>query len=269
MELYPKYETDISYNFLEKVISILEEPICILGGWAVYFTVEKKIRDSSGMGYLGSRDIDLGFQIKKDIPVQNLKKTPIAKTIELLEKHGFRPLGSRYYKDIDIETGKELINEQATKMPIHNLFQIYVDIIVDEIHPAFNETFGFVPIDESLLQHVFNDDKRRIELGKFDKLLWIPSPEILLASKIKSFTKRAQDTKKVKDVCDIYSLGWYSGKKFVQLKQAINILNTKREKENALYCVKTDKELLNDSQNALGIDKKTIENLLISLFEDK
>ena len=39
MPLYAKYETDTSFDYLEKIIKILEEPICILGGWAVYLTV--------------------------------------------------------------------------------------------------------------------------------------------------------------------------------------------------------------------------------------
>lgn len=269
MELYPQYETDTSLEFLENIITIMEEPICLLGGWAVYFTVDENIRDDIGMGYLGSRDIDLGFHIKNTMASKDLNKTPLAKALRLLEKHGFMSLGSRYYKDIDIETGKELTKKQATKLPTHNIFQIFVDIIVDAIHPAFNKTFNFVPIDESLLKHVFSDTDRRIELKKFDKLVWIPTPEILLASKIKSLPQRTKDNKKVKDVCDIYSLGWYSGEKISQLKQAIAILNTRAEKENALNCIKTEKNLLIDSQNALGIDKITIENLLISLFGDK
>jgi len=32
MALYAKYETDTSFDYLEKIIDILDEPICILGG---------------------------------------------------------------------------------------------------------------------------------------------------------------------------------------------------------------------------------------------
>ncbi len=177
MKLYPNYETEISFEYLKKVVSILDEPICILGGWAVYFTVNEKIKVDRGMGYLGSKDIDLGFHINKNITDKILKKTPIAKTIKLLEKNRFQPLSFRYYKDIGIETGKELTREQSAKTPMHDIFQIYVDLIVDEIHPAFKKTFGLDPIDESLLKHVFEEKTNRIELKEFEKMLWLPTPQ--------------------------------------------------------------------------------------------
>ena len=44
MKLYDDYETDFSYKYLREVINILDEPICILGGWAVYFTGETMYR---------------------------------------------------------------------------------------------------------------------------------------------------------------------------------------------------------------------------------
>jgi len=89
MELYPNYETDISFKYLKQVIDILDEPICILGGWAVYFTVNKNIKKDRGIGYLGSKDIDLGFHIGRNLNERNLNNTAIAKTIKLLEKMDF------------------------------------------------------------------------------------------------------------------------------------------------------------------------------------
>ena len=56
----------------------------------------------------------------------------------------------------------ELTKEQYIRTPTHDIFQIYVDPIVNEIHPAFKKIFGFVPIDESLLSYVFKYDKHRI-----------------------------------------------------------------------------------------------------------
>ena len=50
MKLYPNYETEISFKYLKEVVNILDEPICILGGWAVYFTVNEKIKADRGMG---------------------------------------------------------------------------------------------------------------------------------------------------------------------------------------------------------------------------
>jgi len=267
MELYPNYETDISFKYLKQVIDILDEPICILGGWAVYFTVNKNIKRDRGIGYLGSKDIDLGFHISRNLNERNLNNTAIAKTIKLLEKNGFLPLSFRYYKDINIETGEELTKEQSTKTPSHNIFQIYVDLIVDEIHPKFKKTFGLNPIDESLLKHVFEEKNNRIELKEFKKMLWLPTPEILLATKIKSLPNRTKDNKKIKDLCDIYSLGWYSGKKINRLKEAISYFNTKKERDSVVKCIWEDGILLDSCQQAMGIEKETIKNLVIELLK--
>ena len=267
MKLYPNYETEISFKYLKEVVSILDDPICILGGWAVYFTVNERIKADIGIGYLGSKDVDLGFHIDKTITDKSLKKAPIAKTIKLLEQNGFKPLSFRYYKDISIETGKELTREQSVITPMHDIFQIYVDLIVDEIHPKFKKTFGLDPIDESLLKHVFEEKRNRIELKEFEKMLWLPTPEILLATKIKSLPNRTKDNKKIKDLCDIYSLGWYSGKELGPLKEAINRFNTKKERDDVLKCIKTEEYLLGSCQQAMGIEKEIIKNLVIELLK--
>jgi len=208
MTLYQKFETDTSYEYLQKIVDILEEPICILGGWAVYFTVNTKYKEETGANYLGSKDIDIGFHIDEKLNKHKLKDTAIGKSIKSLEDHGFIPQGFRYYKDINIETGKELTFEESKKEQTHNIFKIYVDLLVDKIHPSFKETFGFIPADEPLLSHVFLDKNKRMELTKLNTLLWLPSPEILLATKITSLPKRTKDEKLIKDICDIYALSF-------------------------------------------------------------
>ncbi len=59
--MYDDTEIEISYKYLSKVISKLNEPICILGGWAIFFTVNKNFQSQMKRVYIGSRDIDLGF----------------------------------------------------------------------------------------------------------------------------------------------------------------------------------------------------------------
>jgi hypothetical protein len=34
--MYELHEIDISYKYLKTVVCRLEEPICLIGGWAVY-----------------------------------------------------------------------------------------------------------------------------------------------------------------------------------------------------------------------------------------
>ena len=64
--MYKEFETRTSYKYLKEVISALEEPICILGGWAVYFHVNMNFQKSQGRPYIGSRDIDVGFHFEKN-----------------------------------------------------------------------------------------------------------------------------------------------------------------------------------------------------------
>ncbi len=39
--MYEPHEIDISYKYLKTVVAGLEEPICLIGGWAVYHNVNK------------------------------------------------------------------------------------------------------------------------------------------------------------------------------------------------------------------------------------
>jgi len=49
--MYKKIETETSYKYLKIVLSGLKEPICIMGGWAVFFTVNKWYNKSTGKIY--------------------------------------------------------------------------------------------------------------------------------------------------------------------------------------------------------------------------
>lgn len=91
--MYEDKETEISYKYLREVIEHLGEPICLLGGWAVYFTVNNLFKDEKGHSYLGSRDIDLGFN-----NIQTIKKV-MTKLTELdFKKISFRFFTLRFFK---------------------------------------------------------------------------------------------------------------------------------------------------------------------------
>ena len=262
MVLYSKFETETSYKYLKQIVGILNEPICILGGWAVYLTVNNDFKETEGRNYLGSRDIDLGFHIDKNLEEKQLNKTTISKSLKLIEKEGFKPQGFRYYKEINYETGKELTPEEAKTTQTHNIFTMFIDPIVDYIHPSFQKILRFNPADESLLNPVFQNKKYRRELQQFNKLLWIPVPDILLATKMKSIPNRTQDEKLVKDICDIYALGWYSGKNFQKIKNEtrnhINPEDLKKLQEQ----LESEKDMFQKAHIAMDIDAVTIENLI-------
>ena len=139
---------------------------------------------------------------------------------------------------------------------------MFIDPIVDYIHPSFQKILRFNPADESLLNPVFQNKKYRRELQQFNKLLWIPVPDILLATKMKSIPNRTQDEKLVKDICDIYALGWYSGKNFQKIKNEtrnhINPEDLKKLQEQ----LESEKDMFQKAHIAMDIDAVTIENLI-------
>ena len=266
MTLYSKFETETSYQYLKRIIEVLNEPVCLLGGWAVYLTVNTRFRESQGRNYLGSRDIDIGFHVDKNLDEGQLRNSAMAKSLTLLEKEGFKLLGFRYYKEIHYETGEELTPEEAKNIPTYNIFSIYVDPIVDTMHPSFGKIFGFTPVDESLLTLVFGERRYRKELNEFNKLLWIPTPEILLATKIKRIPNRTRDEKLVKDICDVYVLCWYSGMNFQKIKNALHDLTSLKKLQKFKECMESEKEVFRKAESAMGIDAETIENVILNLM---
>lgn len=265
MALYAKYETDTSFDYLEKIIKILEEPICLLGGWAVYLTVNNKFKKDLGPDYLGSRDIDLGFHIDPSLNEKDLSKSTMKKALDTLQENGFKPQGFRYYKEIEYGTDKELSKKEAEKIPPHNIFTIYVDSIVDYVHPLFKKIFNFDPVDEIFLTHVFNDKSKRKELKEFNKLLWLPTSDVLLATKIKSAINRQKDEKYIKDICDIYSLSWYSDIKYHKINTEVHKILEESYFKKLQKRMKKDKSVFDKASIATNIDSEIISNTLENL----
>jgi len=267
MALYSTIETDTAYKYLQQIVNILDEPICILGGWAVYLTINNNFKKAEGRNYLGSKDIDLGFHIDRLLDKSKLKHTEMAKSLEKIEKDGFKPQSFRYYKEIHYETGKELTQEETKTTPPHNIFTMYIDPMVDTIHPAFKEVFGFTPADESLLIPVFKESIYRNELTEFNKKIWLPTSEILLATKIKSLPTRAEGDKLIKDICDIYALSWYSDSDYKTLKE-----KSKKHIDNEIIKkiqkrMSKEKDIFKKTQIAMDIDAETIQTLLNDILD--
>ena len=185
-----------------------------------FFYANENFKKAQGRPYLGSRDIDLGFNMTTD-----LKQSALAHTIKILtEKLNFEPLSFRFVKKIHTETEEEI--SKGKIIPACFIFPMYIDLIVDFIPEDFKKIFGFNPIDEPLLKVVF-EKKEFIILKEFEKNLLLPKPEILLAMKINSLPDRDKEHKKVKDICDIFALAWYSNINFKE----INLLKYIPEKK--------------------------------------
>ena len=106
--MYPEFETRTSYKYLQKVISALEEPICIIGGWAVFFHVNKSFQKAQGRPYLGSRDIDLGFHLDNNATIEQMKNSSLEKTASNL-KESVMALEKLSEKDFTKENVKNIL----------------------------------------------------------------------------------------------------------------------------------------------------------------
>ncbi|MFH1065725.1 MAG: hypothetical protein V1734_04445 [Nanoarchaeota archaeon] len=207
--MYHDFETKTSFRYLKEVISSLNEPVCILGGWAVFFHANGNFEKAQGRPYLGSRDIDLGFHIDKNTSDAHLGKIALAQAIKILtEKLKFRPLSFRLFKEVHTETEEEV--EEGKIIPAHFIFPMYVDPIVDNIPKNFRKVFGFAPVDEPLLNYAFSGKDYITRIKVFNRNLLLPSPALLLAMKVNSLPNRDKEHKRIKDICDIFALLWYA-----------------------------------------------------------
>ena len=179
-ELYEYIETDTAFEALKALARDLPDPLVLLGGWAVYFMVNKSFSDEHGSSYLGSKDIDLGFKIDINMSLTDLKKSSFARTLENLERLGYTPIGSfRYCKFIHRSSREILTEKEAKATPIYELLYLYVDLLVDRIHPAHDQAFKIKALDEPLLAKAFDKNLlRRISIDGSE--LFIPNPDLLL-----------------------------------------------------------------------------------------
>ncbi len=208
--MYDDFETQTSYKYLQTVVKALPEPIAMLGGWAVYFQVNDRFREAQGRDYLGSRDIDLGFHIDPEWGPEELRNSALGQSLAILENTlGFKSVMFRLVKEIHCDTGKEL--EPGEQVFPHQRFQMSVDPIIDFAPKNFREIFRFQPMVVPLLAFAFKNQKYRDLVEGFDKKLLLPKSELLVATKLLSIGARDKRDKKVKDICDIFSLLWYGG----------------------------------------------------------
>lgn len=62
-QLYDRVEYESALTALKEIVIQLPEPFVLIGGWGVYVTVNESFADEHGAPYLGSRDIDVCFQV--------------------------------------------------------------------------------------------------------------------------------------------------------------------------------------------------------------
>ncbi|MEK6935950.1 MAG: hypothetical protein AABW67_04115, partial [Nanoarchaeota archaeon] len=182
--------------------------------------VNKNFEKAQGRPYIGSRDIDLGFHLDKNANIEQMKNSALSLSLDILQNQlKFESVSFRLLKEIHTETEEEI--SPGKIIPAHFIFPMYVDVLVDNIPEKFRDTFHFQPADEPLLSFVFENSKYRDEPREFNKKLWLPKPELLLATKLKAITLRDKEHKKIKDLCDIFALLWYSKEHPQELQKKI------------------------------------------------
>ena len=257
--LYEDYETRISYDMLSKVIPVLPAPVCLLGGWAVYYTVNTNYTVDTGTSYHGSKDIDLGFHLERDATKESLRESTLAKTIESLKDLEFSSIGMRLLKEYHRETHIFLSGTKAKKTHSYNIFQLYVDLLVDNIPDGTKEALEFTPFDEKRLTHVFKG-KMFKTIDEFPIRVIVPTPPVLLSMKIASLPDRTKDHKKYKDIMDVYALIWYSGVPMKRLRLDVSRLVSDHDMSKMMSSISRDDYV--KAADALDIDVGTVESVI-------
>jgi len=262
--LYENYETEISKNNLVTVFSKITKPLCLLGGWAVYLTVNENYKKEKGRDYHGSKDIDLGFHFSKNESKESLINSAFNQSIKALEGIGFYSVSFRLVQHYHRETQKALTPEEAKKIPLYDIFDLYVDLMVDNIPDKIHDILGVTPADEKLLELVF-EKGQFIEIEEFGVKIQLPKPEVLLATKLVSLPRRPKEHKKWKDIADIYALIWYSGIKLEQIKSAV--LNLLSQKDVKKAFSKIEDSDYQEASNAIGVGLDEMKNVINSFIE--
>jgi len=254
--MYKNIEIEVSYKYLSKVISKLKEPICILGGWAVFFAVRKNYEKQTGRIYIGSRDIDIGFN-----SIEALKQASLV----LENKLNFEFVSFRHFKNVHTETGKDLTSDEAKSLPRHMFFPIYVDMIISYVNNKVRSKLGFTPIDEPLLKHVFDNKKYRKGIKEFGKNLLLPTAEVLLATKLNSVLFREKEHKRQKDICDIVALCLFGR---MPISDIIKISKSflSKDKIEKFRNISFEKDIINCS-NTLGLELNIARSVIDKIKE--
>jgi hypothetical protein len=262
--LYDRIETDSAFTALSEIIARLPEPFLLLGGWAVYVTVNQSYSDAHGAGYLGSKDIDVCFRINPRFNDDELRNCTFARALNVIKEIGYAPYGSfRYCKFIRKDTGEAISEDVARQYGMHELFYLYIDVMVDNIHPRHRDIFGCHAIDEPLLQRVF-DENSGISVRIDNVTLLIPPPVMLLATKIRSIQTRTKDDKLIKDACDIYAILWHSSDNYRSILDAIHRQYPEDCKKG--YTAITE-EIAKKASRHLGVELESYQTVIDGLIE--
>jgi hypothetical protein len=210
VQLYDATELTHSRLALEDLVSALPDVTLVVGGWAVHGTVNASYLREHGVPYLGSRDIDIGSHVDPSWTEELLLTSPLKRVIDHAGRSGYSPVGPhRFCRYIRKGTGSAVTEEETRGAPVGDMFYLYLDVLVDRVHPRQEEVLGLRPVVEPVLARVFDEDMA-VEVSIGEQTVSVPPPHVLLATKLKAIHGRQGVDKVIKDACDIYALLWHS-----------------------------------------------------------
>jgi len=190
-----------------------------------------------------------------------LKSSAFSLFLQRMEDHGFQSQSFRLFRDFD-ESLEPLGAEEANSKAAFEIVKLYLDPIVDNIHPLMSEVFSFIPVDEPLLETAFREELFKVKsIGGLQ--IRVLSPQSLLATKLNSVISRAQDHKKLKDLADIYSLTWYSGPIITDMKTDLERLIPNKKQYQVLRNVKENE--YEEVGRVLGVDQSEVKRVFREL----
>ncbi len=210
--MYSTIETELSRRFLKDILSSIPGPCCLIGGWSIYLLVSAKFERATGKEYFGSRDIDLGFHFDPKWNTQEFEDSAFQKAVIKIQNIGFKPESFRFVKRFHAEDGHELTEDESRHLDLYNIFNLYIDVLVDSVDPERFKKAHFLVLEEPLLARVFQGGEYlQASLEGLD--VNVPTPQLLMEMKVNSFPKRTRDDKRTKDLLDLFALLLFSGSK--------------------------------------------------------
>jgi hypothetical protein len=262
MNLYDERFTNISLDTLKTIADLTNFPICICGGWAVYFTINDIFKEQKNRDYIGSQDIDIGFSLKPMMTKSELESTNLFKTLTILESNGFKPDGFRYRKDIAY--AKLGTKDDTDK---NKVYVLYVDILVNSYPPSLYDIYPNCFFEVPLIEQVYNNIECQVNISSISDNLFIPTREILIAMKIQSLPSRGDaHHKKIKDLCDLYGLLWFSKKSVDETIEDVlhfmNVHSIERLRDTV------NKDLMSECEGYLGEPNGSLSTVLNIIYDN-
>lgn len=210
---------------LAALVRELPHPVALAGGHAVRHAVRDQWERRFGEEYFGSRDIDVCYLVEPHWTLEEFRASAAGQMPQRIRAIGYQPMGVFRFGLWMDNDGKVLDREPAPpKMLAIDYHVLALDPMVTHVHPRSKEVLGFHPIDEPLLAHTFHEPELRTPAHDLGRNAYVPTPPMLVATKLKSLPGRNKEDKAIKDLCDLYALVAFGGARHLEIRHVVHRL---------------------------------------------